>query len=95
MGIDENVLNYKKNSIEIKVKKILSNRLGIELDEIKPTSSFRNDLGIDSFDSLRLIFEIEDEFNITVPEKEILNINNVEDVVNYISNRMRIHKSTK
>lgn len=85
----EGVTNYEKNIVEVKVKKILSNRLGLDLNEIKLIFSLRNDLGIDSFDTLRLIFEIEDEFGIAVPEKEILNIHDVKDIVNYISNRVR------
>ncbi|MBI5122864.1 acyl carrier protein, partial [Candidatus Roizmanbacteria bacterium] len=55
---------------------------------IKRTSLLKDELGIDSFDSLRVIFEVEDEFNIKVPPDETLNIKTVNDIVNYIGERL-------
>ncbi|MEE8328352.1 MAG: phosphopantetheine-binding protein [Thermodesulfovibrionia bacterium] len=75
------ITNVDKNTIEGKVKKILADRLGLKTDNIKKSSLLGDHLGIDSFDSLRVIFEVENEFDIDIPQKGSLNI---KDVISYI-----------
>lgn len=77
-----------KKTIKDMVKKILADRLGLKIDGIKSTALLKDDLGIDSFDALRIIFEVENEFDIKVPPTEAINIKTVNDAVNYIVKRL-------
>lgn len=74
--------------IENKVKEVLAEKLNIPLDKIDLSSSLRDDLGMDSFASVEVIFEIEDKFNIEVPDQEAANIKTVTDILNYINARL-------
>lgn len=75
--------------IEKGVKEILSKRLSISAEKILKTSYFKDDLGMDSFGAIELMFEIEDKFNINVDEKDLLNIKIVQDIIDYIANKTR------
>lgn len=79
----------EKAHIEGKIKRILSDKLGLEDVEIGGASLLMDELGLDSFDALRIIFEVEDEFDIKVPPAEVIGIRTVEDVVDYIDSRLR------
>ena len=67
-----------------KVKEIVSNILGVEADEVTMESSFMDDLGADSLDVVELIMDLQDEFNLEIPDEEAEKIQKVSDVVNYI-----------
>ncbi len=73
-----------------KIVHILFDRLGLETDGIENSMSLKDDLGIDSFDSLRIIFEVEDEFGIKVPPAEVKSIETIGDIVTYIMKRMTV-----
>lgn len=72
-----------------KVKKILSEQLGVDEDNITPESTLVDDLGADSLDVVDLLMSIDDEFEVEVPDDEVENIKTVDDLVKYIEN----HKS--
>lgn len=74
--------------IKEKIRDILAERLSFDVAEIKESFRLKEDLGIDSFDSLRIIFQVEDEFNITVPRAEVINIKTVKDICSYIKKRV-------
>ncbi|MDF2674150.1 MAG: acpP [Clostridiales bacterium] len=67
-----------------KVKEIVSNILGVDADEVTMESSFMDDLGADSLDVVELIMDLQDEFNLEIPDEEAEKIQKVSDVVNYI-----------
>ncbi|WP_039763594.1 MULTISPECIES: acyl carrier protein [unclassified Caldicellulosiruptor] len=67
-----------------KVKKIIADKLDIEEDKITPESSFLDDLGADSLDIVELIMELEEEFNIEIPDEDAEKIRTVADAVKYI-----------
>jgi acyl carrier protein len=73
------------NDIEAKVKSIIADQLGVSEDEIKPTSSFIEDLGADSLDIVELVMSMEEEFEVEIPDEEAENIKTVADAVNYIN----------
>lgn len=66
------------------LKKIVSEVLKIDPNEIKPETTFANDLGADSLDLLQIVMGLEEAFNISFPEEEISGIVTVEDAVNKI-----------
>jgi acyl carrier protein len=78
-----------KMSIEDKIKQIISERLEIKKEEIKLESKLRDDLGIDSFGFVELIFEIKDKFGITIPDQDFTSILKVKDAVNYLYNKIK------
>ncbi|QSQ14612.1 acyl carrier protein [Myxococcus landrumensis] len=72
-------------NIEAKVKGIIADQLGVGEDEIKPESSFIEDLGADSLDIVELVMAMEEEFEVEIPDEEAENIKTVGDAINYIT----------
>jgi acyl carrier protein len=69
-----------------KVKDIVAEQLGVDLEEINMESSFVDDLGADSLDIVELIMALETEFDLEIPDEDAEKISTVSDVVNYIKN---------
>jgi acyl carrier protein len=72
-------------NIEAKVKSIIADQLGVGEDEIKPESSFIEDLGADSLDIVELVMAMEEEFEVEIPDEEAENIKTVGDAINYVN----------
>ena len=68
-----------------KLKKVISEVLSVDLDEIKMETTFMDDLGADSLDVFQIIMGIEEEFDIEVPAEEAENITTVEQAVELIN----------
>lgn len=73
--------------IEEKVKEIISKQLGVNASEVTPEASFVEDLGADSLDTVELVMEFEETFNIEIPDEEAEKIVKVKDAVEYIKNK--------
>ncbi len=73
------------STIEAKVKSIIADQLGVGEDEIKPESSFIEDLGADSLDIVELVMAMEEEFEVEIPDEEAENIKTVGDAINYMT----------
>lgn len=71
-------------SIETKVKELVSEQLGVSIDEVKPESSFVESLGADSLDLTELIMAMEEEFDIEIEDDDAQKIVTVQDAINYI-----------
>lgn len=67
-----------------RVSKIVVEQLGIEESAISATSSFQNDLGADSLDTVELIMAFEEEFGVNIPEDEAEKIVTIADAIDYI-----------
>ena len=76
-------------TIEQKVKNIIADQLGVGEEEIKPTSSFIEDLGADSLDIVELVMAMEEEFEVEIPDEEAENIKTVQDAVNYVTSHKK------
>lgn len=72
------------SSIAEKVTDIIVAKLGIEIKEVTPGSSFTTDLGADSLDTVELIMEFEKQFDISIPDAEAENIKTVGDAITYL-----------
>jgi acyl carrier protein len=71
-------------SVEKKVKEIVAEQLGKDVNEITTGASFIDDLGADSLDIVELVMKMEEEFGIEIPDEEAEKIKTVNDVVEYI-----------
>ncbi len=71
-------------SIEERVVNIVSEQLGVEKDQIKLETSFINDLGADSLDTVELVMELEEEFDINIPDDAAEKIQTVGEAVRHI-----------
>ncbi|MGB3308873.1 MAG: acyl carrier protein [Nodosilinea sp.] len=70
-----------------KVKKIVSEQLGVEEADVKPEASFANDLGADSLDTVELVMALEEEFGVEIPDEAAERIATVQDAVNFIEEK--------
>lgn len=72
---------------EEKVKEIISKQLGVNASEITQESSFVEDLGADSLDTVELVMAFEETFNIEIPDEDAEKIAKVKDAIEYIRNK--------
>lgn len=67
-----------------KIKDIIVDKLGIDEEKVTKEASFKDDLGADSLDIAELVMELEDEFDMEIPDEEAEKINTVGDALNFI-----------
>ena len=70
--------------IEEKVIQIVSEQLSVEKGEISRETSFVNDLNADSLDTVELVMELEDEFDLTIPDEDAEKLKTVGEAIGYI-----------
>ncbi len=71
-------------SIEQRVKKIVAEQLGVNESEVKIESSFVNDLGADSLDTVELVMALEEEFECDIPDEDAEKITTVQQAIDYV-----------
>ena len=72
------------SNIEERVKKIVCEQLGVKEEEVTTESSFVNDLGADSLDTVELVMALEEEFETEIPDEEAEKIATVQQAIAYI-----------
>ena len=73
------------DEIETKVIEIVAEQMGVDKSEITRETSFVNDLNADSLDTVELVMEFEDEFELSIPDEEAEKIQTVGQAIDYIS----------
>ena len=76
------------STVEDRVKKIVVEQLGVSEDEVKAESSFVDDLGADSLDTVELVMALEEEFDTEIPDEEAEKISTVQSAIDYINNNL-------
>ncbi len=76
------------DNIEAKVIEIVSEQMGVDKTEITRETSFVNDLNADSLDTVELVMEFEDEFELSIPDEEAEKIQTVGQAIDYIEQHM-------
>lgn len=71
-------------TVEERVIDIVSEQLGVEKEKISRDTSFVNDLGADSLDTVELVMELEEEFDISIPDEAAEKIQKVGEAVEFI-----------
>ncbi|HEY8118899.1 MAG TPA: acyl carrier protein [Methylophilaceae bacterium] len=77
------------SDIEQRVKKIVSEQLGANEADVKNESSFVDDLGADSLDTVELVMALEEEFDCEIPDEEAEKITNVQQAIDYVSANLK------
>lgn len=72
-------------NIEQRIKKIVAEQLGVKEEEVKNESSFVNDLGADSLDTVELVMALEEEFECEIPDEQAEKINTVQEAIDYVN----------
>ncbi len=78
----------KVENVEERILNIVCEQLGTSRDKVTAETSFINDLGADSLDTVELVMEFEDEFEINIPDEDAEKIQTVGDAVKYIQNKL-------
>ncbi len=77
-----------EKSVERRVIEIIVEQLGVSEEEVTPEASFVDDLGADSLDLVELIMAMEEEFGLEISDEDAEKIQTVQDVINYINERI-------
>lgn len=64
---------------------IVAEQLGVDKEKVKPETSFVNDLGADSLDTVELVMELEEEFNVNIPDDAAEKIETVGQAIDFIN----------
>ena len=75
--------------IEVEVKKIIEEKLGVNTEQVKAEASFIDDLGADSLDIVELVMAIEEEWGLEIPDDDAEKIQTIQDAINYVEERTK------
>jgi acyl carrier protein len=70
-----------------RIKEVVAEQLGVEVEELKPEVSLKDDLNADSLDLFQIIMSLEEEYEIEIPTEDTENIRTIRDIEEYISKR--------
>ena len=76
------------STVEERVKKIVVEQLGVKEEEVSNESSFVDDLGADSLDTVELVMALEEEIECELPDEEAEKITTVQQAIDYIKSRL-------
>lgn len=73
------------STIEERVKKIITEQLGVKEEQVIPEASFVDDLGADSLDTVELVMALEEEFECEIPDEDAEKITTVQQAIDYVN----------
>jgi acyl carrier protein len=75
--------------LETRIKEIIADQLGVEIEKLRDDANFVQDLGADSLDVVELVMAFEEEFGIEIPDEDAEKIRTVGDVIKYLKERVQ------
>ena len=75
------------SGISARVKEIIANELGVEIEKVTDDASFVDDLGADSLDTVELVMAFEEEFEIEIPDEDAERMQTVGDAISYLEEK--------
>ncbi|MBE6136875.1 MAG: acyl carrier protein [Erysipelotrichaceae bacterium] len=72
-----------------KVKEVLVQTTNIDPNEVTMEASLKDDLGVDSLDSVEIILELESQFNVKISDDELAELKTIGDIVNILNNKLK------
>ncbi len=82
-------MSTEEQTIEEKVKEIIIKQVGVNKEQVTHETSFVNDLGADSLDTVELVMEFEDAFDMNIPDEDAEKIQTVGDAIKYIKEHIQ------
>jgi acyl carrier protein len=82
-------MGAKADDVKEKVIEIVCEQLNAKKEDVKMETSFINDLGADSLDTVELVMEFEERFDVEIPDSDAEKIRTIGDAVNYISDKKK------
>jgi acyl carrier protein len=73
------------STIEERVKKIITEQLGVKDEQVTPEANFVDDLGADSLDTVELVMALEEEFECEIPDEDAEKIRTVQEAIDYVN----------
>lgn len=77
-------MKENRNQIEKEVRKVIADMLRLSEETVRPDSMLVDDLGIDSFAVVELIFALEDRYGLDISDDDVVKLKKVEDIVDYL-----------
>jgi acyl carrier protein len=75
------------SGLESKVRKIIADRLQVDIDSVTPQANFVEDLGADSLDLVELVMAFEEDFGLEIPDQDAETMKSVGDAINYLNKK--------
>ena len=86
--------DQRKSEITRRVIELAAEQAAVPASQVVPQSHFINDLNFDSLDTMEFTMEIEDEFELAVPDEDVPTLDTVQKVVDYIASKTRDRENT-
>lgn len=71
-----------------KLRKIIAEQLGVEIESVTQSAHFQDDLNADPLSLADLVITIEDQFNVKIPQEELMRFTTVGDIANFLTDNM-------
>lgn len=75
--------------VEGKVKGIIARQLCVDEDEVTPGANLVDDLGADSLDMIELCMQVEEDFDLELPDEDFENVKTVKDILDYVTAKVK------
>jgi len=69
------------------IREIIADQIGVDQSEIKETSSFKEDLGIDSLDLFEIVMQLEEKYDVEIDSSELEDVKNIKDVIDFLDKK--------
>lgn len=86
--------SYTRRELTDKVKKVIHEKLGINMEQITDDASYIDNFGIDCLDNAMLIMEFEEEFGVTIPEEDAEKLTTVSGTIDYLCKVLEVSGQT-